>query len=56
VIANPEPQNSTLDIDTEGAMVKAHPAGPEATNALELKRRMAGVLFQEAELLIRQAL
>ncbi|MBF6570927.1 MAG: hypothetical protein IVW54_18845 [Candidatus Binataceae bacterium] len=37
VVADPEPQNSALDINAEGAMVKADSARPEPAHALELK-------------------
>jgi len=37
-------------------MMKADSTRPETADALELKRRMAGILFEKAILLIRQGL
>jgi len=36
VVADPEPQDCSFDINAEGAMVKTDPARPKATHALEL--------------------
>jgi hypothetical protein len=56
VVADPEPQDSGLDINAEGAMVKADSAGPKPAHALELKRVVTRITFEKAVLLIRQAL
>ena len=56
MIANPEPQDPTLDLNAEGAMVKADSARPKPTYALELKRGVTRIAFQETVLLVRQAL
>ena len=51
-----EPQDSGLDINAEGAMVKADSARPKPAHALELKRGVTRITFEKAVLLIRQAL
>ena len=56
VIADPEPQDSALHVNAEGAMVKADAARPKPAHALELKRGMTRIIFEKAVLLIRQAL
>ncbi len=56
VVADPEPQDSALDINAEGAMVKADSARPKPAHALALKRGVTSIIFEKAVLLIRQAL
>ena len=56
VISDPKPQDSALDIDAEGAMVKADSARPKPADAFELKRGVTRIIFEKAVLLIRQAL
>jgi hypothetical protein len=56
VIADPEPQDSALDINTEASMVKADSARPKPAYALELKRGVTRIIFEKAVLLICQAL
>jgi len=56
VIADPEPQDSALDINSESTMMKADSARPKPAHALELKRGVTKILFEKPVLLIRQAL
>lgn len=54
VVADPEPQDSALDINAQGAMMKTDSAGPKPAQALELKRGMTRIIFEKAVLVIRQ--
>jgi hypothetical protein len=56
VVTDPEPQNSTLDVDAKGAMVKADSTRPEPVHALELKGGVPRIILEKAVLLVRQAL
>src|ERR1019366_2001270 len=56
MIADPEPQDSALDINSEGAIMKPDSARPKPAHALELQRRVTRIIFEKAVLLIRQAL
>ena len=56
MIADPKPQDSVLDIDAKGAMVKADSARPEPAHALELKGGVTRIIFEESILLARQPL
>ena len=56
MIADPEPQDSALDINAECAMVKADSARPKPAHALELKGGVTRIMFEKAILLVRQAL
>ena len=53
VIADPEPQDSTLDINAEGAMMKAYSARPKAAHTFEMKRGVRRVSLEKTILLIR---
>jgi hypothetical protein len=46
VIANPEPQDRTLDLNAEGAMAKADPARPEPPHTFEMERRVMGLALR----------
>ncbi len=56
MIADPEPQDSALDINSEAAMMKPDSARPKPARALELKRGVTRIILEKAVLLIRQAL
>jgi hypothetical protein len=56
VVADPEPQDPALDINPEGAMMKAYPARPKAAHTLEMKRRVIRVTLEKLIFLIGQAL
>jgi hypothetical protein len=52
VVANPEPQDTVLDVDAKSAMVKADSARPKPADALELKRPVMGVSLEKPILLV----
>jgi hypothetical protein len=56
VIADPEPQDSVLDINAERAMVTADSARPKPAHPLELKGRVTRIIFEKAIFLVRQML
>jgi hypothetical protein len=56
VVADPEPQDPALDINTEGAMTKAYSARPKAAHTLEMERGVMRVSLEKLILLIGQAL
>lgn len=44
--ADPEPHEAVRRFDCERSIVTADPSGPEASNLLELKRRIPGILLE----------
>ena len=54
--SNPEPGDTGGRIDADSAVVKPDPNGPELSKALEMKRRMARILFEQREVLTREDL
>lgn len=56
VVADPEPHNPALDINAEGAMIKAYSARPKAGHTLEMKRGVMRVSLKKLIFLIGQAL
>jgi hypothetical protein len=56
VVADPEPQDPALDINAEGAMMKAYSARPKAAHTLEMKRGVMGISLQNLIFLVGQAL
>ena len=51
---DPEPDNSVISVDPEGAVVKPNPNGVKAAHALEMKRGMSGIAFEQPKLTIRK--
>lgn len=43
---NPEPHEPVRRFDRKGAVVTAHPSGPESSDFFEVKRRVTWVLLQ----------
>jgi hypothetical protein len=52
--ANPEPIDSTLDIETKRSVVIADSYRPQFSNALKVKRRVTRIGFQKLEVLVSQ--
>lgn len=54
VSADPEPHHPVVSVHTQGAVVKPNPDGVKAAHALEMKRGMSGIAFEQLELTIRK--
>lgn len=50
--SDPNPQNAIGRIDPDGAVMLANTHRPNSINALQLKRGMAGIVFQNGKILI----
>ena len=51
----PDPENAVRDINAEGAIVEADADGAEATNPLEVQRRMLWVGLEQLEAPVRES-
>ena len=56
VAADPEPHEGIGRFDCERAIVTADPSGPKASNLLELKRGIPGILLETLVCLIGELL
>jgi hypothetical protein len=51
---DPEPHYSVFSVHPQGAVVKPNPDGVKAAHALEMKRGMSGIAFEQLKLTIRK--
>jgi hypothetical protein len=56
VIADPKPQDSALDVNAEGAMIKADSTRPEVGDAFETQRGMTRIGLEKLKFLVSQTL